>query len=43
MDFTCAVQSVTINLGRGHYIRGISLFEGSGVKAVMGEVCSWYS
>ena len=37
---TCALHSVTVYLGRGHYVRGLQLFEGSGVEAVMGGVCS---
>ena len=40
MGFTCALHSVTVYLVRGHYVKGLELFEGRGVEAVMGEVCS---
>ena len=40
MGFTCALHSVTVYLVRGNYVRGPYLFEGCGVEAVMGGVCS---
>ena len=30
MGFTCELHSVTVYLVRGHYVRGLSLFEGCG-------------
>ena len=32
MGFTCALHSVTVYLVRGHYVRGLYLFEGCGVE-----------